>query len=657
VRRFRSIGVLLSVIIGLLVVMLISVFTYQALDAFRREEKARTVLADVTDIRQILGTASQVRLEIGLANLLLDRPDGAQDQVIARLLRMRTRSQREIETAIAEAAAHDRLSDSTAMAGTLRNANNQLLALYPSAIRMMRQPRAARDARIFAQWKDTTTVLSRGLSGEALLLEQEATGTDPFIDATLRISDAAWELRQESGRERGYVQTAIIDNKVPSLSSLEYMAQLKGMALAHWSTIEALSQRSSMPAAIKQAVGHVHDIYIVRQMALRDHLLAELRAGRKVAITGDQWVEMSDGGMNAILAISSTALSLCGDRALELASDARHAFTGAIAVMLLLLVLAAASVAVIACRVIRPLKAITGTLHAQEASEAPIPYEDHQDEIGEFARALHAFRAGAAERERLKSEVLEQRSAKEAADAANRIKSTFLANMSHELRTPLNAILGFSEVLQTELFGPLGHARYKEYADYVHKSGAHLLDLINDVLDLSKIDAGRMELKESDFAVTELVEETVMMVRDKARGHCALAVEMGEKLPVISADKRLVKQVLLNLLSNAIKFTPDGGQVTMRAFQDDAGVALEVADTGIGMDDEELKVAFSPYGQIDSKIARQHQGTGLGLPISRALAELHGGTLTAESRKGSGTTLTFRLPAARIRAAATADVA
>ena len=648
---------LLSVITGLLVVMLIAVFAYQALDAFRREEKARTVLADVTDIRQVLGTASRVRLEIGLANLLLDRPDGAGDQAIARLYAMHATSQAEIETAIEEAAAHDGLSDSLVMAVALKNANRQLLALYPAAVRMMRQPRPARDARVFARWKDTTTVLTRRLSAEALLLEQEAAGTDSSIDATLRISDAAWELRQESGRERGYVQTAVIDNKVPSLASLEYMAQLKGMALAHWNTIEGLSQRSTMPGAIKQAVARAGDIYIVHQMALRDRLLADLTAGRKVKMTGDQWVQLSDTGMTAILAISNTALGLCGERALTLASEANRAFTGAIIFMLLSLALAMAAIAVIACRVINPLKAITRTLHDADAGDAPIPYENHQDEIGEFARALHAFRAGARERERLKSEVLEQRSAKDAADAANRIKSSFLANMSHELRTPLNAILGFSEVLQTEMFGPLGHARYKEYADYVHKSGAHLLDLINDVLDLSKIDAGRMELKESDFAVAELVEETVMMVKDKARDHCALNVEMGENLPVIGADKRLIKQVLLNLLSNAIKFTPDGGQVTMRAFQDEAGVVLAVADTGIGMDEEELKTAFSPYGQIDSTIARQHQGTGLGLPISRALAEMHGGTLTAESHKGYGTTLTLRLPASRIRRAAQNQVA
>jgi signal transduction histidine kinase len=392
-------------------------------------------------------------------------------------------------------------------------------------------------------------------------------------------------------------------------------------------------------------------------MMVRDALLRDLTQGRQVTMTGEQWVELSDRGMAGILPISTTALSLCGERALRLAADASTSFANAILLMFLSLALALGGVATIVLRVIRPLKVITltlhnqGALHDQGASNTPVPYENHQDEIGEFARALHAFREGTHERERLKSELLEQRSAKNTAEAANRIKSTFLANMSHELRTPLNAILGFSEVLRSEMFGPLGHSRYREYADDVHKSGAHLLDLINDVLDMSKIDAGRMELRESEFPVTELVNEAVMMMRDKARDHCRLTVEM-EAPAVIWADKRLIKQVLLNLLSNAIKFTPDGGQVTVRAFEDADGIALEVADTGIGMDEEELQTAFSPYGQIDSKIARQHQGTGLGLPISRSLAELHGGMLTATSSRGRGTILTLRLPATRIRRAA-----
>lgn len=231
---------------------------------------------------------------------------------------------------------------------------------------------------------------------------------------------------------------------------------------------------------------------------------------------------------------------------------------------------------------------------------------------------------------------------------ASKAKSEFLAAMSHELRTPLNAILGFTEVIKGELYGALGHPKYREYAEDVHKSGAHLLDLINDVLDLSKIDAGKMELRETRFAVSDLVAESLLLVRDKAKGHVELRVAVPEGL-LITADRRLLKQILLNLLSNAIKFTPPGGTIRVTAeHRPGAGLALCVSDTGIGMSAAEIITAFSHYGQVDSRIARAHQGTGLGLPISKALAELHGGDLTAESSKDDGTRITLLLPEARV---------
>jgi signal transduction histidine kinase len=231
---------------------------------------------------------------------------------------------------------------------------------------------------------------------------------------------------------------------------------------------------------------------------------------------------------------------------------------------------------------------------------------------------------------------------------ASKAKSEFLAAMSHELRTPLNAILGFSEVIQRELYGPLGHPKYREYAEDVHKSGAHLLDLINDVLDLSKIDAGKMELRESSFALCELVSESLLLVRGKARGDVELHVAVPENL-MVTADRRLLKQILLNLLSNAIKFTPQGGAVRVATeLRAGDGLALSVSDTGIGMNAAEIATAFSHYGQIDSHIARTHQGTGLGLPISKALAGLHGGDLVAESTKGEGTRIILLLPQYRV---------
>jgi len=238
--------------------------------------------------------------------------------------------------------------------------------------------------------------------------------------------------------------------------------------------------------------------------------------------------------------------------------------------------------------------------------------------------------------------------ARDQADAANRAKSEFLANMSHELRTPLNAILGFSEILAGQLYGPLGQEKYVEYAEDVHKSGAHLLELINDVLDLSKIDAGKIELHESSFSVSDLIDDAVLLARGRAKNSIKLEVFVRDDIHIL-ADKRLTKQIVINLLSNAIKFAPAGGIVTVGAqVGHGGGLEIYVADTGIGMDATQLETAFSPYGQVNSKIAEVHQGTGLGLPIARSMARLQGGDVIAQSAPGHGTRMSLILPENRI---------
>jgi signal transduction histidine kinase len=238
--------------------------------------------------------------------------------------------------------------------------------------------------------------------------------------------------------------------------------------------------------------------------------------------------------------------------------------------------------------------------------------------------------------------------AKTHAEIANRAKSEFLANMSHELRTPLNAILGFSDIIATRMFGDGALERYSGYARDIHNSGAHLLSIINDILDLSKIESGRTVLSESDVTLDRIVAETRSLLGD-SRGDIAFRVDVPSPSPHLRVDERKIVQILVNLLSNAFKFTPAGGSVTLAAgFRSDGGLSISVRDTGIGIAAADVEKVLAPFGQVESAFSRKHQGTGLGLPLARALTELHGGTLMLESAVGTGTTVTVSLPRSRV---------
>lgn len=231
------------------------------------------------------------------------------------------------------------------------------------------------------------------------------------------------------------------------------------------------------------------------------------------------------------------------------------------------------------------------------------------------------------------------------AEAANQAKSEFLANMSHELRTPLNAINGFSEIMAAEMFGPLGDRRYKGYAADIHGSGQHLLSLINDILDMAKIEAGKLTLHYEPMALDVLCAEAVRLMRGKAQeAQLALTLDCPEDLH-IEADQRGLKQVLLNLISNAVKFTPEGGAVSVKvAPRDAATVRVSVVDTGIGIAAKDLERLAQPFEQVEGQHSKSTQGTGLGLALTKSLIELHGGTMTIESEPGRGTTVWFDLP-------------
>ena len=286
-----------------------------------------------------------------------------------------------------------------------------------------------------------------------------------------------------------------------------------------------------------------------------------------------------------------------------------------------------------------PLSALTANTYRLTRGDPLGAPMKGSDEFAKLDQAFHDMADALAEASR------QEHAAKEAAEAANLAKSRFLANMSHELRTPLNAIIGFSEILQDERFGQLND-KQKEYLKDVLDSGRHLLSLINDILDLSKVEAGKMELSLSDVDLQGMLKNALTIIKEQAFTHrIQLSLEAAEELGTIQADERKIKQVVYNLLSNAIKFTPDGGQIGIRAATKDQEVLVTVWDTGIGIEEKDLDKVFEEFRQIDSAYSRKYAGTGLGLPLAKRFVELHGGRMWfASEGKNRGSRFMLALP-------------
>lgn len=319
----------------------------------------------------------------------------------------------------------------------------------------------------------------------------------------------------------------------------------------------------------------------------------------------------------------------------------------------------------------RPLSDIVGELTPlviADRRNRPKPFRDHQIRVPDRHGKEHTFllsavpifdetdgrfagyRGTAQDVTELKIRETALLEAKNAAEEASRTKSEFLAQMSHELRTPLNAIIGFSEIMEAEQLGQMGVPQYRDYAADIANSARHLSQVINDVLDVAKLEAGKLQLREEAVCPQELSTRAIRIVQrraDEAKVTLSLAPIAGDFW--LYADGGKLLQILLNLLSNAVKFTPEGGQIEVMARKtQNGGFEFEVADTGLGMSAEEQQIALSPFGQVDSSLARRHDGTGLGLPLSKALVELHQGELKIDSAPKAGTRVTICLPAARL---------
>ncbi len=645
-KRPQSIAALLAGITGILVIMLVSTFATLARGAFDRKQNSARTLAAIQIERNILSVKADLRSEAGaIAGTDRNTLDAEWN---GRIKFLHSKSETDLSLVAAELKVY----------GTTENAPGlrRLLGardLYNDVSRDVAAnvswSIAMRSQSTFARWRSAYTNLMTEANEQAVSLSRDIVHSDPFNNDLIDVNRIAWSVRIAAGTDRRLVAAAIETGSTPNTDQLLQFAETSDSIDALWAKVKDEVEIAPLPPNLKVAIQEAQDVYFHRVRALRSKIIDELANGQSVSISTQDWMRLSDQGLNSISAISDIALNLTEAHAsVELATASRN-FYFAIVLMILSIGLASFMALHVILRVIWPLKRITQSMKTVIDGDLDhaIPFGDRQDEIGQFARTLHMFRDGAVEKQQLEAELLRNQAAKQAAETANRVKSEFLANMSHELRTPLNAIIGFSEVIKIETFGP-GLPRYREYATNIYGAGTHLLSVINDILDFTKGEAGKLDLRIEKVNLGDLIEEAACLVRQQAtEQQLQLRFDIGT-LPLLALDRLRVKQILLNLLSNAVKFTHAGGQVLVEAGWDASGdVVICVRDTGIGIAPEMLPLIFEPFRQIDSALARKYEGTGLGLSLVKTFVELHGGSVRIESKFAVGTAVFVSLPASR----------
>ena len=641
-KRFLSISTLLQAVTGLMTLALVTIFAVHAMRALESREQARRV-PTIVDISSDLFLAIQnLRVERGTVNTALATSTIVAPESQSEIAALRVRSGKALDSALARLRAVPVDGVGPAIEG-IRESRNAMAERRHEVDAALQQPKDRRPGSLGANWIATTGGVVRAIDHLSSLLESELSQGDSFIADMIRVKQIVWSVRSDSGDDRLLVREAMVSGKRLSDEQRRQFAVLTGRIEGAWKLVQDEARLTTTPPKLREAIDAADRIYFSGFRPMRDGVVEELAAGRPVYIPPRDWLNLSTPGRQSIFMVSKTAFDLASAHAVEQFRAAERNFYVAILFMILFSLIGALTALYVFRRVVRPISQITKTMRlvADGHLTCEIPFEHRVDEIGSLSRALRVFRDNAIERQHLYL-------AKIGAETANRTKSEFLANMSHELRTPLNAIIGFSDVMQRGIFGPLSE-RYRGYGADIFNSGTHLLGLINEILDLSKLEAGQFELYEENVDLADTIEASMRLVEPQAeKSKIRLSKAIDEDFSLIHADERRMRQVFINLLSNAVKFTPDGGRVLVSSFRTKAGLAIAVSDTGIGMAPEEIPKALEPFGQIDSKISRNYEGTGLGLPLAKHLIELHGGTLTIKSEVNVGTTVTIVLPPERI---------
>jgi signal transduction histidine kinase len=647
-RRFQSIGILLSIITGLLVLLLVSVFANSAREAYQKRQAAAEMLASVRIVRDVDIAADQLHTENGRVRTALALPAAASASIRQRLMQRHAGDRKALDLVEADLASAPSTQTDAEKLRLARGGYEKRFALAMEALSL---PIEARDG---AAGQNLATAIAGTIGPAQRQADSDALALatmGPLTNETMKTVRIVQSVRIVAGMGRRMVGQAIAGSTRPSPAMLHDLAELDGRFNAPWAVMESDAASLSpavFPPRLRDAVAAAKKAYLEDTLRARDQILSGQERGER-PMSEARWMEISDRGLNALAKISATGLNITETYVAGELKEADRQFSFALLLMLISISLALLTAIFVHLRVIKPLRSIVGTMAAVGGGELThvIPFTRRPDEIGEFARALCLFRDNLLEKQGLETELRQLQVAREAAEASNRIKSQFLANMSHELRTPLNAILGFSDLMKSEIFGPLC-AQYREYAALIHESGDHLLNLVSDILDLAKIEAGKFVVSREPVELGEALDYCVRLVSRRAQEKdIALSLEVPDAPLMFFADARGFRQVLINLLSNAIKFTRKGGQVGLAASVEGERLKIVVRDSGIGMSESLLARIGKPFEQASNNPSHAREGTGLGLSLVRAIIVQHGGTLDIASRENVGTTVTVFLPLAQ----------
>jgi len=646
-KPFQSIRLRIRLIVGLLVAVLVAASALSVQQALEQRQQARRVekIAEVS--YDLLSELNLLRDERGSTAGLIASPGAPDSDEVRYQADLRAQSTPMMRQILARLTAISPKTDVFYRA-EITQRFDRLQALRAESDSAISLPIDRRPRDLHARFIAGVTDLTEALTEATTRLAAQMSRQDAYIARMANIGRLAWTVRAAAGDDSLRWWTADIVGRRLTPEQIDGFQLLKAKVDAPWNVLKDDAAHDGAPDKVAQAIVRSERLYFEIDRRMRGDILADLAMGRPAPPPTTATRQVNTRGLYSLMGVADAAFGAVAAHAAAQAADAERAAYVALAAMAVSIGLGVGISAFANAQVLSPLGRITRAMKAVVEGDVdhPIPDMARPDEVGELARALDVFRANAAAKAAMDEQLLASRIAREAAEASARAKAQFLANMSHEIRTPLTAVIGFSDLMAAATGLP---EPAQTYARRIQVAGKALLALVNDILDVSRIEAGQVELDIQPCALQGPIGEALELVRLAAdRKGLVLVLRLDEDLPVqVLADRARLRQVLLNLLSNAIKFTVHGSvTVEARHRSDlDGRLRVRVSDTGPGICEQDQLRLFHRFSQIDASNTRQFGGAGLGLAISKGLVELMGGEIGLESAEGMGSTFWFDIPA------------